>query len=195
MPILHKFMSMDIFESFCYDPCFRVTPNWDQNDPNEFHIDETPAIKEAEERFGKKAKEDLREYMNLHGIVSLCNNLSIPYMWREYADKNRGVAVSVEINEESPFSLFSKAVSPGLSLKFERGFLYSPVNYTDMPSKHLMEFEVESFLKCHLAMKQQKWGIENESRFILPFDFISKILANQEGLKKINNILSKYMLV
>lgn len=191
MPVLHKFMSMDIFESFCCDPCFRVTPSWDQNDEKEFCIDETPAIKEAETLFGGDARNRLKKYMDLHGIVSLCNGLMSPHMWDKYADNQKGIAISVEVSEDAPFSIFVNSSSPGFSLNFDRGFLFSPVKYTDTPSMELKSFHPETFLKYHLTKKQTRWKIENESRIILPFDFTSRILASESGVEKINKFLSR----
>ncbi|WP_280540385.1 DUF2971 domain-containing protein [Chromohalobacter sp. 11-W] len=192
MPVLHKFMSMDIFESFCCDPCFRITPSWDQNDEEEFCIDETPALKEAEIHFGGDARERLKKYMDFHGVVSLCNDLMSSHMWDRYADNQKGIAISVEVPEDDPFSLFVNSSSPGFSLSFDRGFLYSPVDYTDTPSIELNNFHPETFLKYHLTKKKEEWKIEDESRIILPFDFTSRILANESGVEKINIVLSRY---
>ncbi|MCK0716464.1 DUF2971 domain-containing protein [Chromohalobacter sarecensis] len=184
---------MDIFESFCHDPCFRMTPSWDQNDPKEFAIKNTPAIKEAEERFGENARYDLKNYLNLHGIISLCNSLTIPYMWDKYGDEGRGVAVSIEIDEEKPFLIFSNSNDTGYSLTHDRGFLYSPVRYTDIPDEDLAYFSIDPFIETHLVTKEKhKWEVENETRFILPFDFLSKILATQRGKEKITRILCQH---
>lgn len=169
MESFYKFMSIDTLEQFLEEPLLRVTPSWEQNDPYEFppiHKEITPNLN------------------HLHGAIALSSRLDSAPMWAHYAKNHTGVAIEILVDRNNPFRTLALMNTPATHSDYN----FYDVEYIDLKN----DIDLNNTKRHHnYIIKDKAWSYENESRFILPFTSINKILATGEGISLIEQALEK----
>jgi len=191
MKSFYKYMPFSVLKKFLDDPCLRVTPSHCQNDPFEFGYTQEDIDFLNNHNAGENLGEALKDYMSLHGIISLTTSNENITMWSHYADKHKGVVIELLIDEDAPENLFINSTGPNSPPFNFQDFLFQAVNYR----KKRGSFDISKVssldtVKDHYYFtKAKQWETEDEYRFITPMIWINKILFNSDGLARAQNIL------
>lgn len=151
--------------SFIKQPLLRVSPSHQLNDPFEF-LPSAVTQKTLKKRFSN----NIKEFMDLHGVLCLSETPDNLLMWSHYADNHKGAVIEFIIDENDPFSLFcidyvaklSDAKFGKISYKKDRNYLGS--SSTD---------NTRSIREHYAFIKSKEWEYEKEHRFVFPFSSIS----------------------
>jgi len=187
-------MPFPILSKFLEDPCLRLTPSYCQNDPFEFGFSESDinaldSIYRVE-NLGSK----LRDYSNLHGIISLTSSKNNIQMWSHYADSHKGAVVELLIDDSAPQTLFVNSTGPYAPPFRFQDFMFEKVNYskTRHYNNSSNEISIEAVRKHYYFTKAREWIKEDEYRFIIPLTWINRIVFNENGLSKAKEVLGSY---
>ena len=180
---IYKYMPLSTLDKFLDDPCLRITPGWCQNDPFEFiySIDDLTRLIEISSNsdFGRQIK----EFTNLHGIVSFSSEKADMLMWAHYADKHQGAVVEFSVDNESPHFLFHSGFS---ALYPKENFLFDNVEYVERRGYDFNDENprLDSVINHYFFKKDVQWSNECECRFVLYIGHVNKIILNYDGFKK-----------
>ena len=194
MKSLYKYMPLDSLLKFLDDPCLRITPSFCQNDPFEFGYSNVDLEKLNLISKTGNLGDDLKDYSNLHGIISLSSTYKNILMWSHYADNHSGAVVEFFINENKPLDHFINNVNRGLHPTLFDSSLFNEVIYSEERPFNVKGnlINLELIKQHYYFTKAKPWVYEDEYRFILPASLVSKIIFSQEGLemaKKLSNRL------
>lgn len=184
-------MPFSVLKKFLDDPCLRVTPSHCQNDPFEFGYthEDIDFLNNRDE--GENLGEALKDYMSLHGIISLTTSNENITMWSHYADKHKGVVIELLVDENAPEKLFINSTGPNTPPFNYQDFIFQPINYSDKRGSFDISkvSSLDTVKEHYYFTKAEQWKTEDEYRFITPMIWINKILFNSDGLARAKNIL------
>jgi hypothetical protein len=191
MKSFYKYMPFSVLKKFLDDPCLRVTPSHCQNDPFEFGYthEDIDFLNSRDE--GENLGEALKDYMSLHGIISLTTSNENITMWSHYADKHKGVVIELLVDEDAPEKLFINSTGLNTPPFNYQDFIFQPVNYSEKRGSFDISkaSSLETVKEHYYFTKAKQWITEDEYRFITPMIWINKILFNSDGFARAQNIL------
>ncbi|OBT08311.1 hypothetical protein A9267_11445 [Shewanella sp. UCD-FRSSP16_17] len=194
MRSFYKYMPYSTLIKFLKDPCLRVTPSNCQNDPFEFGYSSSDLEILNSKSSSKELGFKLKEFAELHGIISLTTSYKNIMMWSHYAENHRGAVVELHIDEKKPESLFINSTGPNKPPFNFQDFIFNKVSYSKTRKFDLVEPErqLENVKHHYYFTKAIQWEGENEHRFITPMLWVNRIIFNQEGYEKAQRILGDY---
>lgn len=195
---LYKYLSYDAAMAFLKDGTLRVSQNNSLNDPFEVLLTERDRFK-IRELTKKSIKvndveyqtyDDISDFINMSGIISLSKNKESMPMWGNYAEDNKGILVEFEVDEDDPFSMFDfyqmnspdAYVCGNVKYSNDRNFNKSMYKFS---SEEIFEVSKHYFFTKHVS-----WENEKEFRFVLPFHNSNKIIALDNNFKAQNKLNS-----
>lgn len=176
---LYKYMSEKAALSFIKQPLLRISPSHQLNDPFEF----LPSAS-SQMSLKKRFKHNIKEFMDLHGVLCLSEIPDNLLMWSHYADNHKGAVVEFFVDENDPFNLFyinyvaktSDAKFDKVSYKKNRSYL--GCSLTD---------DLQKIREHYTFTKSEDWDYEKEHRFIFPFTSISHELNTGEEMARFDS--------
>lgn len=195
MKKFYKYMSYSTLREFLNDPCLRLTPSNCQNDPFEFGFSSSDIDALNCKSNSKELGGNLEDFARLHGIISLTTLNDDILMWSHYAGNHSGAVVEIFIDDESPQSLFINSTGPNSPPFNYQDFIFDKVLYKSLRRFESIDSEtnLDKIKNHYYFTKAQQWEPENEYRFIIPMAWINKILFNEDGYKKAQEILGGYV--
>ena len=183
MQTLYKYMPLSTLLKFMDDPCLRVTPSYCQNDPFEFGYSQNDIYKLKSVNSNEDIGHALRDFSNLHGIISLSESKDEVLMWSHYSTNHTGVVVELLIDRSNPQSLFINSTDLHAEAFEHSDFLFNSVNYS--PERGYKTFstitDIDFVKKHYYFTKAEQWKYEQEHRFITPLTWINRIVFNDKG--------------
>lgn len=184
---LYKYMPIETLIKFVADPSLRITPYNCQNDPYEFYM--PPDRELALRDIAPTLPDNLRNFMRMHGIISLSTNGNDPSMWERYAGAHNGGVVELDIPDNDWAALF-------VGSDEERSQFYHThsdcaagmVEYSDYYQNSIVSTKsgIDDFRRELYFKKSKTWEHEGEFRVILPYSFSNKALMNHAGAKTLD---------
>ncbi len=195
MQTLYKYMPLSTLLKFMDDPCLRVTPSYCQNDPFEFGYSQNDIYKLKSVNSNEDIGHALRDFSNLHGIISLSESKDEVLMWSHYSTNHTGVVVELLIDRSNPQSLFINSTDLHAEAFEHSDFLFNSVNYS--PERGYKTFstitDIDFVKKHYYFTKAEQWKYEQEHRFITPLTWINRIVFNDKGYEVASDILEHYL--